>query len=139
MRKKVLCVLTVLFFCIMTFGTLFHKQIDALFREGVQIANIETYKEEYMETIDVNGIETKVIKLDTYLLLPKEAVKDSMVYVVETVEVPYGSYEVVRLQMVQTGGELDSMIKIVQGLSEKERVVAVFSDSLSDGMRVVVR
>ena len=139
MRKKVLCALTALFFCIMLFGTLFHKQIDALFRESVELANIEIFEEEFMEIIEMNGIETKVRKVDTYLLLPQEAVKDSMVYVVETVEVPYGSYEVVRLQMVQTAGELDSMIKIVQGLSEEERVVAVFSESLSDGMRVVVR
>lgn len=139
MRKRILCTLTILFFGIMLLGTFFHQKIDGLFRESVQITSVETYAEQYVETMEINGTEIEVSRAETFLLLPKEAVRDGMVYVVETVEVPYGSYEVVRLQMVQTAGEKDSMIKIRQGLFENDKVVAVFSDSLSDGMRVVVQ
>lgn len=139
MRKKILCVLTALFFGMMFLGTLFHQKIDGLFREGVQIASIEPYTEEFVETLEIDGTQMDITRMETFLLLPKEAVRDGMVYILETVEVPYGSYEVVRLQSVQVAGEIDSMIKIEQGLSETDRVVAVFSDTLSDGMRVVVK
>ena len=138
MRKKILCALTILFFSSMLLGTFFHQKIDGLFRESVQIARMETYKEEYTETIEINGTKTEVIKAETFLLLPKEAVKGDMVYILETVEVPYGSYEVVRIIPIQVAGEKDSMIKIREGLSETDRVVAFFSDTLYDGMRVVV-
>ncbi|MGN0431960.1 MAG: hypothetical protein ACI4EQ_06340 [Lachnospiraceae bacterium] len=139
MRKRILCVLTILFFGSMLFGTFFHQKIDGIFRESVQIASIETYNEEHKEIIEINGTETEVTMKETFLLLSKEAVREGMIYVLETVEVPYGSYEVVRLKSVQTAGEKDSMVKIQDGLSETDRVVAVFSDTLSDGMRVAVR
>ena len=60
-----------------------------------------------------------------------------MVYVLETVEVPYGSYEVVRLKGVETAGENGDYVKVTRGLKEKDRVVSVFSESLENEERVI--
>lgn len=139
MRRKLLSVCTVLFFGIMLFGTFFHKEIDRLFRESVQIAEIETCVEEYSKILEINGTEMEVLAQDFYLLLPEEAVRDSMVYVLETIAVPYGSYDVVRLRSIETAGQEGNMVKIQSGITEEDRVVALFHDGLYDGMRVVVR
>ena len=136
-RKKVLCVLTVVFFGLMLFGTLFHQKIDGMFRKHVSVVSPEPYQEEVVETWEVDGEVREARMFKNYLLVPKEAVWYGMVYVLETVEVPYGSYEVVRLKNVERGGEQDAMVKVQQGLSNKDRVVAVFCDTLMDGMRVV--
>ncbi len=120
MRKKILCVLTVLFFGLMLGGTLFHEKIDSLFRKHVEVVTPQPYEE-----------------MDYYLLIPASAVQYNMVYVLETVEVPYGSYEVVRLKGVEIAGEIDGSVKVKWGIKEKDRVVAVFDESLKNGDRVI--
>ncbi len=120
MRKKILCVLTVLFFGLMLVGTLFHKKIDSLFRTSVEVVTPQPYED-----------------MDYYLLIPASAVQYNMVYVLETVEVPYGSYEVVRLKGVETAGEINGSVKVKRGIKEKDRVVAVFDESLENGERVI--
>lgn len=139
MKQKLLSVCTVLFFGIMLIGTFFHENIDGLFRESVQIATIETYVEEYHKTVEINGTEMEVLVQDSFLLLPKDAVKDNMIYVLENMTVPYGSYDIVRLRDIETAGQEGNMVKIQSGITENDRIVAFFSDTLSDGMRVVVR
>lgn len=139
MRKKVLCVLTVLFFWLLLFGTLFHQNIDGMFREHVAVVSPQSYVDEVTELWKVDGEERKIITQETCLLIPKDAVQNNMVYMVETVEEPYGTYEVVRLTFVESADEVDGMLKIKKGLSEKDRVVAVFGENLEEGMRVVVK
>ena len=101
MRKNVLCALTALFFGLMLFGTLFHQKIDRMFRENVSVVSPQSYQEEVMQTWEVNGKKREIITTGTYFLIPKEAVQNNMVYVLETMEVPYGSYEVVRSRLAK--------------------------------------
>ena len=75
---------------------------------------------------------------ESYLLLPAQAVRDNTVYVLEHVTVPYGSYDIVTLRIVQTAGESNGKVKITEGLTGNERVAAVYEDAFYDGMRVVV-
>ncbi len=138
MRKKILCLLTVLFFGLMLFGTLFHQKIDGIYREHVTVVNPKPHKEKVTQTWEKNGEQHQIITEETFLLIPKEAVQYNMVYVLETVEVPYGSYEVVRLKGVETAGEIGDFVKVARGLKEKDRVVTVFRDGLENGVRIVV-
>lgn len=139
MRKKILCVLTVLFFGLLLFGTLFHQKIDEMFREHVAVVKPQPYTEEVQEIWEVDGEKREIVTMASYLLIPKDAIQNNMVYMVETVEDAYGTYEVVRLKLVESAEEVDGMVKIKKGLSEKDRVVAVFGEKLEDGMRVVVK
>lgn len=137
MRKKVLCLLTALFFGLLLFGTLFHQKIDGMFREHVTVINPKPHKEKVTQTWEKNGEQHQIITEETFLLIPKEAVQYNMIYVLETVEVPYGSYEVVRLKGVETAGETEDYVKVTRGIKEKDRVVATFSKNLENGERVV--
>lgn len=137
MRKKLLCLLTALFFGLMLFGTLFHQKIDGMYREHVTVVNPQPHKEKVTQTWEKNGEQHQIITEETFLLIPKEAVQYNMVYVLETVEVPYGSYEVVRLKGVETAGEIGDFVKVARGLKEKDRVVTVYSESLENSERVV--
>lgn len=137
MHKKILCLLTALFFGLMLFGTLFHQKIDGIFREHVKVVKPKPYKEMVTQTWEKNGEEHEIITEETFLLIPKEAVQYNMVYVLETVEVPYGSYEVVRLKGVETAGETGDCVKVRRGLKERDRVVSVFGESLENEERVV--
>ncbi len=138
MRKKILCLLTALFFGLMLFGMLFHQKIDGMYREHVTVVNPKPHKEMVTQTWEKNEEEHRIITEETFLLIPKEAVQYNMVYVLETVEVPYGSYEVVRLKGVETAGETNHFVKVTKGLKAKDRVVAVFRESLENDERVVV-
>lgn len=138
MRKKVLCLLTALFFGLLLLGTLFHQKIDGMFREHVTVVNPKPHQEKVTKTWEKNGEEHRILTEETFLLIPKEAVQYNMIYVLETVEVPYGSYEVVRLKGVETAGETGEYVKVTRGIKEKDRVVAVFSESLEIEERVVV-
>ena len=138
MRKKSLSVLTVLFLGMMLFGTLFHKKIDGMFREQVTVVNPRIHKEMVTQTWETGGEKREFTTEETCLLVPKSAVSNNMVYVLETVEVPYGSYEVVWLKYVELTGEAGDSIKIKSGLKENDRVVAEFGENLANGMRVVV-
>lgn len=137
MRKKILCLLTALFFGLMLFGTLFHQKIDGMYREHVTVVNPQLHKEKVTQTWEKNGEQHQIITEETFLLIPKEAVRYNMVYVLETVEVSYGSYEVVRLKCVETAGEIGDFVKVARGLKEKDRVVTVYSESLENSERVV--
>lgn len=134
-----MCVLTVLFFGLLLFGTLFHQNIDGMFREHVAVVIPQSYTDEVKKIWEVDGEERKIITQETCLLIPKAAIQNNMVYRIETIEVPYGTYEVVRLTFVESADEVAGMVKIQKGLSENDRIVAVFSENLEDGMRVVVK
>ena len=119
-------------------GTFFHQKIDSLFRPKVQIAVIEGGSEYVSFWRTVEGKETEYMREESYLLLPAQAVRDNTVYVLEHVTVPYGSYDIVTLRIVQTAGESNGKVKITEGLTGNERVAAVYEDAFYDGMRVVV-
>lgn len=138
MKRKVLLGLTAVFFALMLFGTFFHRNIDSLFRIKVQLATIETDSEyvSFLGTID--GQETELMREESFFLLPAEAVRDNMVYVVEHVTVPYGSYDIVTLRIVQTSGTIDGKVKVTDGLTGSESIASVYNDSFYDGMRIVV-
>lgn len=138
MKRKILLGLTAVFLALMLFGTFFHQKIDALFRTKVQIATIETGSEYVSFWGTIDGRETELMREEAFLLLPARAVRDNTVYVVEQVTVPYGSYDIVTLRVVQTAGENDGKVKITGGLTGSESVAAVYDDALYDGMRVVV-
>lgn len=138
MKRKIFFGLTVLFLGIMLAGTFFHQKIDSLFRPKVQIAVIEGGSEYVSFWRTVEGKETEYMREESYLLLPAQAVRDSTVYVLEHVTVPYGSYDIVTLRIVQTAGESNGKVKITEGLTGNERVAAVYEDAFYDGMRVVV-
>ncbi len=137
MRKKLLWAGMILFFGTMLLGTFMHQKIDNLFRIKVETISPEPYIEEIWEVADVNGVQTDVVRQERFLLIPREAVKDGMIYTVETEKVPYGSYEIVRLKPVEIAGAEERKIKVAGGLSEQEKVVVCFDAMLSDGMRVV--
>lgn len=138
MKRKILFGLTAVFFALMLAGTFFHQKIDSLFRIKVQLATIETGSEYVTVPGTIDGRETELMREEQFLLLPAEAVRDNMIYVVERVTVPYGSYDVVMLRVVQTAGVTEGKVKITGGLSESENVAAVYDDALCDGMRIVV-
>ena len=138
MKRKILFGLTAVFFVLMLFGTFFHQKIDSLFRIKVRLATIETGSEYVTVPGTIDERETELMREEQFLLLPAEAVRDNMIYVVEHVTVPYGSYDVVTLRVVQTAGVTEGKVKIKGGLSESENVAAVYDDSLYDGMRIVV-
>ena len=137
MRKKLLWAGVMVFFGIMLLGTFLHQEIDSLFRIKVEVIFPEPFTEETWEVADVNGVQTDVVRQERFLLIPGEAVKDGMLYTVETEGVPYGSYEIVRLKPVKIAGAEGGKVKVAGGLSEQEKVVACFDAMLSDGMRVV--
>lgn len=139
MRKKILCLLTALYFGLMLFGTLFHQKIDDMFREHVTVMHPTPHKEQVLHTYEKDGKTVEYTTEEHFLLVPKEAVQNDMVYVIETVEVPYGSYEVVRLKSVETAGETGDYVKVARGLKEKDLVVDVFEATLQNGMRVTVK
>lgn len=138
MKRKIFFGLTVLFLGIMLAGTFFHQKIDSLFRPKVQIAVIEGGSEYVSFWRTVEGKETEYMREESYLLFPAQAVRDNTVYVLEHVTVPYGSYDIVTLRIVQTAGESNGKVKITEGLTGNERVAAVYEDAFYDGMRVVV-
>lgn len=138
MKKRVLSVLTGIFFFLMLIGTFFHENVDAFFRIKVQVITVQKDIGEIPATILLDGVETKVLQVEEFFLLPKQAVKENQVYVVEKVNVPYGSYEVVRIKDILIEEEIGEMIKVKAGLSEGEQVVTEFTDTLVDGMRIVV-
>ncbi len=138
MKRKIFFGLTVLFLGIMLAGIFFHQKIDSLFRPKVQIAVIEGGSEYVSFWRTVEGKETEYMREESYLLLPAQAVRDNTVYVLEHVTVPYGSYDIVTLRIVQTAGESNGKVKITEGLTGNERVAAVYEDAFYDGMRVVV-
>ena len=137
MRKKILWVLAGMFFGVMVVGTLFHQNIDGLFREQVVTVQPLPYTEKLTQSMEIDGEMREIIMEENYLLLPKEAVNNNMVYVLETVEVPYGSYKVVRLKSLEGAGETKDGIKVKRGIKETDRVVSEFSEKLEDGERVV--
>lgn len=137
MRKKLLWAGMILFFGTMLLGTFLHQKIDSLSRIKVEAILPEPYIEEIWEVADVNGVQTDVVRQERFLLIPEEAVKDGMIYTVQTEEVPYGSYEIVRLKPVEIAGAGEGKIKVAGGLSEQEKVVVCYDATLSDGMRVV--
>ena len=137
MRKKILSLVTVLFFGLMLFGTLFHQRIDSVFREHVTVVTPRPYKENVEAVREIDGEKRSIITTENYLLLPKEAVQNNMVYVLETVEEEYGSYDVVRLKVVEAVGETADGIKIKRGVKATDRVAAVFCEGIADGERVV--
>ncbi len=137
MRKKLLWAGMILFFGTMLLGTFLHQKIDSLSRIKVETILPEPYIEEIWEVADVNGVQTDVVRQERFLLIPEEAVKDGMIYTVQTEEVPYGSYEIVRLKPVEIAGAGEGKIKVAGGLSEQEKVVVCYDATLSDGMRVV--
>ena len=138
MKRKILFGLTAVFFVLMLAGTFFHREIDSLFRIKVRLATIETGSEYVTIPMTIDGRETEITREEQFLLLPAEAVRDNMIYVVERVTVPYGSYDVVMLRVVQTAGVTEGKVKITGGLSESENAAAVYDDALCDGMRIVV-
>ena len=144
MKKRVLCLLSIMFFGILLFGTFFHKQIDDCFRIHVATVYGSDRIMERETVVDIAGVPTQVTVKDSFLMLPKTAVKDDKIYVVETVKVPYGSYEIVHLQNVETKNvPMDAEagaqnILITAGLSRSDKVVTVFDERLQDGMRIKV-
>ena len=136
MRKRILWVLTGCFFLLMLFGTFFHDEVDGLFREQVRAAVPQKETVQTAVTVMIGGEEVPAEMTKEFLTVPVSAVKDGRVYVIEQVEVPGGSYFVVRLREVETDGEREGRIRITCGLSEGEEIAEVFTDTLSDGMRV---
>lgn len=137
MRKKVLCAVTALFFGLMLFGTVFHQRIDETFREHVAVVTPLPYKEDVELILEIDGEERILITTENFLLIPKTAVQDNLVYVMETVEVPYGSYKVVRQKVLEIAGETEDFVKVKKGLSEQERIVEIFNSNLENEQRVV--
>lgn len=55
MRKKILWVLTVIFFGALLVGTLFHQNIDGLFREQVVTVHPLPYTEKLTKSLEIDG------------------------------------------------------------------------------------
>lgn len=70
----------------MLFGTLFHQQIDGLFRQHVVVVNPRQHKEMVTKSWEENGENHEYTTEETFLLIPKEVVQNNMVYVLENGE-----------------------------------------------------
>ena len=138
MRKRILLALTGIFFLLMLLGTFFHEKVDALFRVQVRAVAVQKETVQVPAEVTVNGEEIQVQMTEEFLTVPGSAVRENRVYVTGREEVAYGSYSIVWIWEVRTDGEWEGRVKIAAGLSEGEEIVEVFTDTLSDGMRVRV-
>lgn len=132
--KKILPVVTVIFFSIMLFLTIFAEQIhnESLAKVVVSLPEQKPFPFEYT---DENGnIQTGSVQ--------KNALPESMlgqdIYVVYTADKNGTVRNFVRCVTVQTGKKANGFVEIISGIDFTDRMATESSDNLYDGCEVVL-
>ena len=133
--KKVLIVITVLFFGIMLFLTCFAERIHEAVLPHVTIAHTEDrlFPFEYM---DENG--NMQVGAMTKNAIPENALENG-VYVIFSSEKNGTKRDFVRFVQVQTGMVTDDgYVEVVSGIDSWDRFVDTSTGELSDGCEVII-
>lgn len=134
MTKKILLIVTVLFFAAMLFLTLFAEKIHENSLPKVIASRPEQRLFPYEYTDENGDSQTGSIE--------KIAVPDSMlesgVFVIYSAEKNGTKRNFVRLAPVQAGEERDGYVEVVSGIMFSDRIVMESSEELFDGAEVAV-
>ena len=134
MSKKILIIITALFFSAMLFLSLFAEKIHNAGLPKVTVSRPETCTFEETFT-DENGKTYTFYTEKT--ALSKEQVEKG-IYVLYSAEKNGTKRSFVRLAQVVTGTENDGYLEIVSGINYGEKIVTSSTAELYDGAEVVV-
>lgn len=134
MTKKILFIITLLFFTAMLFLTLFAEEIHESSLPKVTAAPPERIFFPY-EFTDENGEpRTGSIKK---IAVSRSMIEDG-VYVIYSAEKNGTKRSFVKLASIQTGEERDGYIEVVSGIIFSDRIVTESDEELYDGAEVRV-
>ncbi|MDE7193091.1 MAG: hypothetical protein K2O14_03885 [Oscillospiraceae bacterium] len=134
MTKKILIIVTILFFAGMLFLTFFAEQLHNAALPKVTASRPEQRLFPY-EYVDENGEpQTGSVRK---IAVSEEMLEDG-VFVIYSAEKNGTKRDFVRLACVQTGGEHDGYIEVVSGIVFSDRIVTESSRELCDGAEVRV-
>lgn len=132
--KKILPVVTVIFFSIMLFLTIFAEQIHNESLAKVVVSRPEQKPFPFEYTDENGNIQTGSVQ--------KNALPESMlgqdIYVVYTANKNGTVRNFVRCVTVQTGKKANGFVEIISGIDFTDRMVTESSDNLYDGCEVVL-
>ena len=135
MSKKILIIITVVFFSAMLFLSLFSERIHNAGLPEVTVARPETYTFEETYT-DENG-EAHTVYTDKTAITKEQLEKG--VYVLYSAEKNGTKRNFVHLAQVVTGVEKDGYFEIVSGLNWNEKIITEHSGELYDGCEVYIK
>ena len=135
MTKKVLFILTALFFAGMLFLTLFAEQMHNASLPKVTVSHPEQKPFPYEYTDENGEQQTGYVQK---LAVP-EAMSESGVYILYYAEKNGTKRSFVRKAPVQMGEERDGYVEIVSGLMFSDRIVIESTETLYDGCEVTVK
>lgn len=116
MKKIGLHIFTVCFFITMLVFTFWGRQIYIQTLPEVKVMHIEEKQFE----IELRQIESSVASTTMIVnALPKEAIKDSMIYVLEESD----GVDVVTQRSVLVGNEYEGWIEILSGINPEDKIV----------------
>ena len=132
--KKILVIITAVFFAAMLFLTAFARDIHNSALPHVTASRLK--QEQFpFEYTDVNG--NTFTGTESKLAVTKEQLKQG-VYVLHKKEKNGETRDFIRLAEIETGRENNGYIEIVSGVSYNERIVSEYTGDLYDGCEVVV-
>ena len=135
MTKKILLILTVLFFAGMLFLTLFAEQMHNASLPKVTVSHPEQKLFPYEYTDENGELQTGFAqKLVVPAVMPENGV-----YILYYAEKNGTKRSFVRKAPVQTGEEQDGYVEIVSGLMFSDRIVIESTEALYDGCEVMVK
>ncbi len=134
MTKKILFVITAIFFAAMLFLTIFAEKIHESMLPRVTAARPGRKPFPY-EYIDENGnvIESSVEKLAVPV-----SMLESGVFVIYSAEKNGTKRDFVRLAKIQTGDEADGFVEVVSGITVMDKIAADSSGMLFDGCEIII-
>ncbi|MCM1333595.1 MAG: hypothetical protein NC084_08775 [Bacteroides sp.] len=132
MTKKILLLLTILFFAGMLFLTLFAETIHTASLPTVTTARPEQKPFPY-EYFDENGAPQTGSMTKTAV---SEAMLESGVYVIYSADKNGTKRDFVRLVPIQTGEHRDGYAEVISGISFSDRIVTEYDGELYDGAEV---
>lgn len=135
MSKKILIIITAMFFLSMLFLSLFAEKIHSAYLPKVTVSRPETYTFEETYTDENGGVYTFYAEKSS--LSAKQL--EEGVYVVYSAEKNGTKRSFVRCAQVVTGSEKDGHYEIVSGVNFGEKIVISAAGELYDGAEVIVR
>lgn len=134
MTKKILLIITIIFFAGMLLLTLFAEPLHNASLPKVTVSRPEQRPFPY-EYTDENG-EPRTGSIQK-IAVPKPMLEDG-IYVVYSAEKNGTKRDFVRRAPVQTGEERDGYVEIVSGIMFSDRIVTESTEELYDGCEVNV-
>lgn len=132
--KKILSVVTVIFFSSMLFLTIFAEQIHNEYLAKVVISRPEQKPFPFEYTDENGNVQTGSVQ--------KNALPESMlgqeIYVIHTAEKNGTLRNFVRCVTIQTGKKANGFVEIISGIDFTDRIVIESSDNLFDGCEVIL-